>query len=715
MKMSIRHVAVQLAFGLLIVATAFGDTQERYAVLVGVGQYPYLDESLQLKGPPNDVRLVREHLLHVENFKEDNISWLADDSPTPPQRDNIIDALAGVDSKVGEGDFVLLHFSGHGSRQPAHSGDSEELDGYDEIFLPADVRGWDDQIGSVENAITDNELGAFISSYRSKGADVWLISDSCHSGTMTKGAGDHTVRTRLVRAEALGIPEPQRPGAVDGPSSSHPLADDYEETSAERGMLIAFSGAHTTQEAPEMNLPQRDEQSEPRGLLTHAIITALSRFPGVSYRQLAQLVTDQYASIPWFRSTPQFYGSHMDRVVFDGSSERASLFRAEVDDRRTGLKVDAGTIRGFDVGAIVAIHADAGDTDESLIGTGTVAKAAITEAAVTDIEWDERDEDAEVEGCQGRRCVPTNRRIPVYVRLVAPAYSRDVLISMIATTHDQDNQRLKEIMAALEPRVKRVEFADDEPDADYFAAFFDDRFWLLRPSQTLPCSVQRFTDTKQHRECEATRQPQQILWSRAEDAHILVSKAAKVSQLNRLQGVVSSPGTVSIGVQVRRANDEVPVSLTDNPGPLNPGDEIYYSVRPNGADSWDVFLFYVDSQLGITALQAPGHSVRVLPNEQIDTRLLGEITDETVGIESLVIIADPAGEKSGQEADYYFLTQAPHELTHMKGSGSYASPLEQMLGEIWTDSKDVNTKSLGKAKMNPQIGVFTWTVEHSGE
>ena len=349
MTVQMRVATIWLVSGLLFAATVVSHAEQRYAqrhaLLVGVGQYPNLDESKQLEGPPNDVRLVRDYLLHTEEFDTGNIVWLSDDGPAAPERANILDGLANLDKKVGEGDFVLLYFSGHGSRQPAKADASEEYDGLDEIFLPSDVRGWNDAIGSVENAIVDNELGEFISSYRKKGADVWLISDSCHSGTMTKGVGDDSVRTRLVRAAELGIPESRTRGGLGAADQllvppSHPLVDEPE--TAERGMLIAFSGAHTAQEAVEMELPIRAEHAEPRGLLTHALFTALSRFPGVSYRQLAQLVSDQYASIPWSRSTPQFYGSDMDRVVFNGSSDRASLFRSDLDESLTTLTVDGG-------------------------------------------------------------------------------------------------------------------------------------------------------------------------------------------------------------------------------------------------------------------------------------------------------------------------------------------------------------------------------------
>ena len=170
-----------------------------------------------------------------------------------------------------------------------------------------------------------------------------------------------------------------------------------------------------------MLLPKRSPQAKPLGLLSHSIYTVLSRFPGVSYRQLAQLVSDQYASLPWLRSRPQFYGTDMDRVVFNGSGTRASLFQAKMDeDDHSRLTVSAGALRGFDVGAGVAVHASALGTDENLIGTGTVITATATEA-VANVEWHDGAE------------MPASHHIPVYVRLIQPAYEARVLIARLDT------------------------------------------------------------------------------------------------------------------------------------------------------------------------------------------------------------------------------------------------------------------------------------------
>ena len=686
----------------LLLLGAVSHANERYALLVGVDAYSHLDDKHQLRGPSNDVRHARDYLLHTEGFREANIYWLSDDDgAVPPERDNILGALEALDEKMRAGDFVLLHFSGHGSRQPARAGDTEELDGYDEIFLPADVGSWDDAIGSVENAITDNEIGAFIASYRSRGADVWLIADSCHSGTMTRGVGDDDVVERYVDPATFGIPAdplhgaavsavggPQQPAFVDGHQGP------------ESGMLVTFAAAHTTEKAPEFPLPIRGENSPVRGLLSYSIFEKLEQFRGVSYRQLAQLITDQYASLPWNRSTPQFYGSDMDRVVFNGSAERARLFAAEIDEDRPRLTIDAGTLRGFDMGAHVVVHRDARDVDDNLIGRGTVVTATATESEV-DVKWDEGTE------------VP-HHSTSVYVQLTLPSYSSQVVISPLDTKHDGDNRRLREIVAEVAPRVPLAEFEEDATGPDYYATFFDSRFWLLRRGQTLPCDVRpEIVTDDQLDKCVEERIPESLLGTETPDADsaaTLVLKAARARMLTRFQEVVGLPGSLTIDVLVKRRMREEPVSRIDDPGPLHAGDKVFYRVRNDAGTAWDVFFFYVNSQLGIEALQDPGQSVRVLPGEAGVTEL-GIIDDSTVGVESLVVITEPVTARGGVESDYSFLEQLHHRWVVTRGR---SSPTQETLEALWAneDSSDMRLRNMQRSKpeRKSQIKVFTWTV-----
>lgn len=695
-----RSITTLIGIFIAMAAATGVQAKKHYAVLVGVGRYEHLPKELHLNGPPNDVRLMRKYLITEEKFPKEHIISLTDGGDILPMRAEIITALETLGERLAAGDFALLYFSGHGSRQPAKVGDVEELDGYDEIFLPADVRGWDKKIGSVENAITDDEIGAYISSYRRKGADIWLIFDSCHSGTMTRGVGDDAVRTRKIPETALDIPE--RPARNRSGTEMGVQTPTFADGSLEaaRGILVSFSAAHTSEEAPEMKLPKGSQQQEDRGLLTHSIFTVLSRFPGISYRQLAQLVTDQYLSLPWMRSKPQFYGTDMNRVVFNGAENRVSLFRGRIAaSDSTRLTMSAGAVRGFDKGAGIAVFRDASGTEDSLLGTGEVVTAAATDAVVK-VEWR-----------QGVK-IPTIHS-PVYIRLVHPAYEPRVLISQLNTVKKADNQRLQEIVASLESRVPLVRFSDYDKDADYFAAFHDEKFWLLRPGQSLPCSVQDISVTKRA-ECERNRSPQYIFWSTETDAERLVSRAARARSLTKLQGVIGLPDALSLSVQIQKSGAEAPMFLDEHVGPLRAGDKLYYSVHNRGRTAWDVFLFHVDSQLGIQALQEPGHSARVLDREKIDTRFLGTINDETKGAESLVIIAEPV--RDGVEPDYYFLAQDSWTQTRTRGRGGGGkSPLETMLERISVDPIGARSRGLtasaGATGAQGQIKVFTWSVE----
>ena len=688
---------------LVLAGLAFAVTsvyaQERYAVLVGVGEYVNLAEKFQLQGPPNDAQLAREYLLTVEGFDVANVFWLADDAPLPPTRANILAAFDELDRLVQAGDFVLLHLSGHGSRQPAVPGDPDEHDGYDEIFLPADAADWDDSIASVRNAITDNELGAFISSYRNKGADVWLVVDSCHAGTMARGAGDDDVVERFVDPYLeLDVPQPSGSAGGLGAGSAGPSFVDRYQTD-EQGMLVAFSAAHSSERAPEMRLPRGDESGEIRGLLSHNIFTALGLFPGVSYRQLAQLVTSQYAAMPWTRSTPQFYGTDMDRVVFNASAERATLFAAVRGNDGGVLAVDAGVLRGFDVGAEVAIYGHAHDSDDNVAGVGRVVSSTATNSEVEPVWADGVD-------------VSTLART-VYARLTVPAYETGVTISLVDTKEDADNRRLREIAAAVGPGAGLVEFVEYRPDADYFAAFFDDRFWLLTPGQSLPCEVKAFALEGDAFDCIAERDAESLFWAPPEAVEDLVTKAARVRTLTKLEGL-ARPSRLAIDVQILTAGMDAPESRLDRPGPLYSGDEVYFSVHNRTRTPWDVFFFYVASNLRIQALQAPGQSVRVLPGERIDDHL-GTVDASTVGTESMVIIADPVARiGDGVEADYWFLEQDEWVRTTIKTVGEGGvSAIQGALESLW-EQGDYGTRGFGTGADDARIRVFTWTVERSG-
>ncbi|MCY3681726.1 MAG: caspase family protein [Gemmatimonadetes bacterium] len=707
-----------IALCVLALAVISEDSQakERYAVLVGVSRYQYLDKSLQLNGPPKDVQLLREYLTNVEGFPDDRVICLIDngntDKEAEPKYADIRAALKNLQDKLTTGDFALLYFSGHGSQQPDQPDSDEESDGYDEIFLPANVKGWNKGKQAVENAIIDDEIGEFISAYRSKGVDVWVIFDSCSSGTMTRGVGDESTRTRKVSPEDLGILDESGDKRAlrskgHGDADTSAFTDSSTDSSESNlGALIQFFAARADEETIERLLPRGAKVSEQDtlGLFTHSLVSVLSRFPDVSYDALAQMIIAEYASSSYTRSRPQFYGTNMDQRVFGGESIHNLAFRATLDTESKLLTAEqAGKLRGFDKGAIVSIHPNAADT--SMIGTGVVTKATLTESTI-DPDWKEG------------ATIPKYDWQPVHIRLVQPAYTPTVRISEVETIRDADNRRLRDIIDALEKdNIPLVEFSAFDPDADYFAAFFDDRFWLLRPDQTLPCSVQVITE-EQRLKCERerrerTRIPEPLFWSAPDDAHTLVSRAARARNLVKLQSFSNVPSSLKLKVEIERNARRF--SLTEQKGLLKAGDKVYVSASNESQDAWDIFFFYVDSNLGITPMQDYGKSARVQSKKRIDIEV-GTVNDRTVGAESLVIIADPA--RDGKQANYHFLAQKGYEKIALRGKGnrqsSQKSPLQLIMEGIWEGDKNASSRGIDAAQnkgSQAHVKVFTWRVE----
>lgn len=85
--------------------------------------------------------------------------------------ETIVSGIADAANNLSEGDIFLLTYSGHGGQFPDTNGD--ESDGLDETWL-----AWNREI-------IDDELYALWSNF-APGVRIVVLSDSCHSGTVTR-------------------------------------------------------------------------------------------------------------------------------------------------------------------------------------------------------------------------------------------------------------------------------------------------------------------------------------------------------------------------------------------------------------------------------------------------------------------------------------------------------------------------------------------------
>ncbi|PIN10208.1 hypothetical protein CDL12_17202 [Handroanthus impetiginosus] len=140
----------------------------RRAVLIGCN---YPGTKAELKGCINDVRRMYRCLVERFGFAEKDIKVLidTDDSYTQPTGRNIRAALADLVRSAEPGDFLFVHYSGHGTRLPAETGEDDDT-GYDECIVPTDM-----------NLITDDDFRELVDKVP-EGCRITIVSDSCHSG-----------------------------------------------------------------------------------------------------------------------------------------------------------------------------------------------------------------------------------------------------------------------------------------------------------------------------------------------------------------------------------------------------------------------------------------------------------------------------------------------------------------------------------------------------
>ncbi|XP_058771732.1 metacaspase-1-like [Vicia villosa] len=146
------------------------------AVLFGIS---YGNSATSLKGSLNDVHSMKYFLTQKLGFPTDCVRMLTDEpgerNPMRiPTKYNMRMAMKWLVEGCQAGDSLVLHFSGHGSRQVDHGMD--EVDGYDEAICPVDYER--------EGKILDDEINATIVRPLPYGAKLHAVTDTCFSGTV---------------------------------------------------------------------------------------------------------------------------------------------------------------------------------------------------------------------------------------------------------------------------------------------------------------------------------------------------------------------------------------------------------------------------------------------------------------------------------------------------------------------------------------------------
>jgi metacaspase-1 len=137
------------------------------ALCVGINDYPFGDEN-DLKGCVNDANdwatLLKNH------FDFNNINQLLNADAT---KKNMVEGLKALLQGAKAGDVLVFTNASHGTYNVDTDGDELK---YDEAICPYDTDS---------NLLLDDELRGLFKNIK-KGVRLTVISDSCHSGSVTR-------------------------------------------------------------------------------------------------------------------------------------------------------------------------------------------------------------------------------------------------------------------------------------------------------------------------------------------------------------------------------------------------------------------------------------------------------------------------------------------------------------------------------------------------
>jgi metacaspase-1 len=258
------------------------------ALLVGVNDYKGVSD---LRGCVNDVYNMYRTLRGLFKFDNREIRALTDKRAT---KANILHRLKWLVSGAKAGDFLIFHFSGHGSQIRDRDGDEELTDGLDELICPHDM-DWDGTF------ITDDDLNKIFRGVPA-GALLSVYLDCCHSGSGLRSSD-------LGRPPEFGpenpildryLPPPPdillRYAEEDQPLAERGFAQNAQERAAKHHIL--WAGCMDKQTSADAHIGGRYQ-----GAFTYYFNLHLREAPRISRRELLRRVrgslrTNGYSQIP---------------------------------------------------------------------------------------------------------------------------------------------------------------------------------------------------------------------------------------------------------------------------------------------------------------------------------------------------------------------------------------------------------------------------------
>lgn len=305
---------------------------EKYALLIGVGEYPS-ESGWQKLSSEKDVDYIKTALLN-RGFLDKNIQTLLNEATTKKSIENAVNELTQV---IRKGDIVYIHFSGHG--QQIVDVDGDEIDGLDEALVPYDSPMYY-QKGKYEGKklLLDDEIKVFTNNIRKKlgkKGQLIFVADACHSGTSVRGQ---------VKVRGTSVIMGTEKQNIDMLEQDYGFQDENYKKNSLASMISVFASG-----ANEANF-----EAEEIGSLSYAMAKALNQQNELSFQELFEHIKLTMASIAPYQH-PQLEGDK-DLLVFNSKNNtlKPSYSVEEVITPKR-IRVNFGLLHDIPVGSMMEV------------------------------------------------------------------------------------------------------------------------------------------------------------------------------------------------------------------------------------------------------------------------------------------------------------------------------------------------------------------------
>lgn len=700
--------------------TQAAEARTNRGLIVAVTKYPNFPEKNWLVGPNHDAVLVRDYLETntIAPFDAKDVTVLADGvegAKASPTHAAILGELKALAETSTAGDFVYIHFSGHGSQQPELAKGSE-TDGLDEIFLPADTDLWKDRTVGVPNALMDDEIGAALDAIRAKGAFVWFVVDACHSGTATRDVvpdsdfvkereldpvADLKVSTQAM-AEAAAEAAPASRDIGSERESAIALSDDSAD--GRTGGLVAFYAAQTTETTPERPMPRGQEGATSYGVFTYTLFQRIAENPSMTYRQLGQAILQQYAADSQTKPTPLFEGQ-LDARVF-GSEKIDTVMQWPVKVKGGKVSLNAGLLQRLAPGSRLAILPSPTSELKDTLGylEVTSAKNLTSEAQPVAAEGKPAIEISDIPPQAYARL--SDMALNFRLRVARPADEAS-LSEQVALV----NKALDELAANPEKRFN-IELVDSGKDADLRLAVLHESAVTRAADGTGDSPALVFLPPSGQISAKEETKPPLVNIDLSDPQKLAEATAANLQKIFRATSLARlsvasdyQPDQVSVTFNVKRDGKDGMEPLDGASVPyVHPGDEVHILAENKSTKRVDINVLYIGSDYSITHITAQ----RLEAGSKLDEGLLA-FTADSFGLERMVAVLTEAPPGS-EVQDLSFLAQdkVPSASRAVGDERGFDAMLDQIAAAPSSRGAAAFKVNGGDA---PKGGVMIFTVE----